>query len=75
MPSTPFIGVRISWLTVARKGRLGLVGALGLTLGVERRVAGQTRLVVGDLQTPRQVFFLVGERDVCRTASDGRSRT
>ena len=47
-----------------KEGRLGLVGALGLALGVDGDVAGMARLVVGDLQAAGEILFLVGERDV-----------
>ena len=40
MPMTPFIGVRISWLMLARNTALGLRGVLGLPLGARRARAG-----------------------------------
>ena len=47
-----------------QEGRLGLVGAFGLALRVDRRIAGEPRLVVGDLQAAGEILLLVGERDV-----------
>ena len=47
-----------------QEGRLGLVGAFGVALRVDRRIAGEPRLVVGDLQAAGEIFLLVGERDV-----------
>ena len=34
MPMMPFIGVRISWLILAKNALFGLVGRFGLLLGV-----------------------------------------
>ena len=47
-----------------QEGRLGLVGALGVALRVDRRVAREPRLVVGDLQAAGEILLLIGERDV-----------
>jgi hypothetical protein len=47
MPMTPFIGVRISWLMLARNSLLARLASLGLHLGVDQRLLD--RLAAGDV--------------------------
>ena len=64
MPRTPFIGVRISWLTVARKVDLAWLALSASRCAAIGDVAREPRLVVGDLQAAGEILLLVGERDV-----------
>ena len=68
MPRMPFIGVRISWLMLARKALLARCGGFGGFLGAERFLGGP--LTVGDVAVAENssIDFAIDEEEARRGA-------